>query len=593
VPLIAAVFPRAGGAAQIEGSHGRDSGCIDGDLSVVCTGAPRFVDSGVAETARERGSAMAWLELYRARGADAPARVHGTFAVAVFDSRMRAGLLAVDRFAVESLCFSLAEDRIALASRADGVPGAARDLDPQALYDYLYFHVIPAPRTAYRGVRRLCGGQRLSFDPQGMRVDQWWMPRFDEARQEPVAALRDEFRTRLRNAVRHASGSGALGCFLSGGTDSSTVAGMLGELEGRPAKTYSIGFDAAGYDEMAYARIAARHFHTDHHEYYVTPRDLEDVIPRLAAHFDQPFGNSSAAPAYCCARLAHDDGVDALLAGDGGDELFGGNTRYATQRVLDAYRMLPRALRTGAEAVAPLVARVPLVRKAASYVEQASVEMPDRLQRYNLLARIGVDAMLEPDFSAQVEQGEPLRQQREIYAACEARSLVNRMLAFDWKFTLADSDLPKVVGATGAAGVAVAFPMLDDELVDFSLRLAPELKLRRLTLRYFFKQALEGFLPDAIIAKKKHGFGLPFGVWITQPGPLRDLAIDSLTAIKRRHFVRPAFVDELVARLLPQHPGYYGELVWILMMLEQWLRLDRVTTGARDPAAACRSTGSS
>ena len=128
----------------------------------------------------------------------------------------------------------------------------------------------------------------------------------------------------------------ALGCFLSGGTDSSTVAGTLKQVTGSAA-TFSIGFDAAGYDEMDYARIAAKHFGTDHHEHYVTPAELVSAIPKVAAHYDQPFGNSSAVPAYICATVARDHGVRKLLAGDGGDELFGGNTRYAKQKIFEAW----------------------------------------------------------------------------------------------------------------------------------------------------------------------------------------------------------------------------------------------------------------
>src|SRR5262249_16699723 len=139
----------------------------------------------------------------------------------------------------------------------------------------------------------------------------------------------------------------SVGTFLSGGTDSSTVAGMLGEVTGQPARTYSIGFDAQGYDEMAYARIAARHFNTRHNEYYVTSDDVVSAIPQIAAVHDQPFGNASAVPTFYCAKLARDDGVDVLLGGDGGDELFGGNDRYATQYLYSLYSDLPSGLRKG------------------------------------------------------------------------------------------------------------------------------------------------------------------------------------------------------------------------------------------------------
>jgi asparagine synthase (glutamine-hydrolysing) len=146
------------------------------------------------------------------------------------------------------------------------------------------------------------------------------------------------------------------------------------------------------------------------------------------------------------------------------------------------------------------------------------------------------------------------------------------MLAFDWRYTLAENDLPKVCGTAALAGMEVAFPLLDDALLEFSMRLPTSYKLRGRALRWFFKEALRGFLPDEIIAKRKHGFGLPFGVWLTRHAPLRELAEDALGGLAARGIVRADFVRILCAARLAEHPGYYGELVWILMMLELWLR---------------------
>ncbi|MGH9253205.1 MAG: asparagine synthase-related protein, partial [Vicinamibacterales bacterium] len=153
----------------------------------------------------------------------------------------------------------------------------------------------------------------------------------------------------------------------------------------------------------------------------------------------------------------------------------------------------------------------------------------------------------------------------------DASSLINRMLAYDWKYTLADNDLPKVVETSALAGIAVGFPFLGEEVVDFSVRLAPELKLKGFKLRWFFKEALRGFLPDEIIAKRKHGFGLPFGVWLTQHRGLHGLVSDALRSLRGRGIVRIEFLDELIDHRLAEHPGYYGEMVWILIMLEHWL----------------------
>jgi len=154
----------------------------------------------------------------------------------------------------------------------------------------------------------------------------------------------------------------------------------------------------------------------------------------------------------------------------------------------------------------------------------------------------------------------------------QGAALIDRMLAYDWRFTLADNDLPKVTGTTRLAGEKVGFPLLDDDLLDFSMQLAPSLKVRRLTLRYFFKEALKGFLPDEIIRKRKHGFGLPFGPWLVRHAPLRELAQGALDQLAQRGLIRPDLAQELFSVRLREHAGYFGEMIWILMMLERWLQ---------------------
>jgi len=562
-------------SALVQDSELREPGHTGGGAApgTVCAGNPHFIDTDLASLSKAQGHAAAWTAAFGRFGTAAPSHVRGDFAVAVRDDAGRT-FLAVDRFAIRTLCYRADGNELHYAERADNLCGAVPELDPQAIFDYLYFHVIPAPRTVFRNVHRLPAGHCALFEGGKLAVMPWWTPVFEENRPQPLPSLCDEFRSLLRLAIAEQAERGRVGSFLSGGTDSSTVAGMLGVVTGKAPPTFSIGFDAEGYDEMAYARIAARHFNADHHEYYVTPDDVVRSIPDIATACDQPFGNSSVVPAYYCARMAKDAGIETMLAGDGGDELFGGNTRYARQRVLGAYECIPASVRARwlepALLGRPTVARIPGLRKAQSYIEQARVPMPDRLQAYNLLARIGVADVLTPDFLCSVDPEQPLRQQRATYAASTATTLVNRMLAHDWKYTLADNDLRKVIAATSLAGVAAGFPLLDDRLVDFSLRLKSSLKVKGLTLRWFFKRALQGFLPPPIIAKRKHGFGLPFGVWMARDAKLKALALDSLELLRDRGIVRPDFLDRLAVELLPQFPAYYGEMVWILMMLGQW-----------------------
>lgn len=500
------------------------------------------------------------------------ASLRGGFAVGVSDGSGR-GFLAVDRFATHSLCYTVREGRLQFAERADAL--GAGDIDPQALFDYLYYHVIPSPRTVFRDVYRLPPGHCLWFENGQCAVKPFWTPRFEPIQRPSFGALRDEFRGLLAQAVQRQLGTEKTGCFLSGGTDSSTVAGMLRQTTGQAPASYSIGFDAQGYDEMAYARIAAKAYGCEHHEYYVTADDLVAAIPSAARFHDQPFGNSSALPAYYCALRAREDGVTKLLAGDGGDELFGGNARYAKQRVFGWYGQVPRALRTGL--LEPLfyngvAAQVPLLKKAHSYIEQAREPMPERMEMYNLLLRLGLDAVLSPAFRAAVTAQGPRQEQRSTWNGIAADGELNQTLAFDWRYTLAENDLPKVRYSTQMAGVDVGFPLLDEDLLDFSLRLPDDFKLRGLKLRWFFKEALRGFLPDEIITKQKHGFGLPFGVWANQHPALRRLATDSLQSLAGRGVIRADFIDTLLKVHLPAYPGYYGEMVWILMMLEQWLQ---------------------
>lgn len=537
-----------------------------------CSGTPRFSDNRQQSLARSGDPDAAWGVALQGDIRSALQGITGDFAVGRREPNGRV-LLAVDRFAVRTLCYRQVGGQLLFAERADALADAGTDIDPQAIFDYLYFHVIPSPRTIYKGVFRLPAGHYAVYEDGHLTVAPYWVPDFVESHDTPLADLKAEFMDILRGAVGRELDGGKPACFLSGGTDSSTVAGMAALASGNQVATYSIGFDAQGYDEMEFARIAARHFKTDHHEYYVTPADLVRDIPAVAAHYDQPFGNSSALPAYCCAKMAREDGVSKLLAGDGGDELFGGNTRYAKQKVFGWYASVPAIVR--ARLLEPLASRsamnhVPIVRKAMSYVNQAMVPMPDRLMTYNLLFRLGVQDVLTPELLAQVHQDGPAQQQRQLWVQAHTDSLVNRMLAFDWRYALADCDLPKVVGTTDLAGVAVGFPLLDDQLLAFSLRLPTRYKLKGLKLRWFFKEALREFLPNEIIGKKKQGFGLPFGVWANSDPALKKLANDSLQSLAARGVVREEFVRTLLSQRLPEHPGYYGEMVWILMMLEQW-----------------------
>ncbi len=570
-------------ALDVAGS-GAPPSVIQG-MQAALVGLPYFTGA-LATLVVEQGPQAALATRYRACGMRLFDELHGTFALALMDRHEGDLILAVDRLGIETLCFGTVAGAFHFSTDASEVAEALRTghdlassgaggLDPQAIFDYLFSHCIPGPTTVYRGVTRLLPGHVARFSGGEVSVTAYWSPTYEKRSSDPLPTLEARFLDVVAQSVTRAiDGAAAPGCFLSGGTDSSTIAGMLARVTGSAPETYSIGFDADGFDEMSYARIASKRFGTKHHEYYITPADLVASIPEIAAAYDQPFGNSSVLPTYYCAKMARADGIDRLLGGDGGDELFGGNTRYAKQRVFGYFDRAPGVVRAAMQGMlAPaLWDAVPIVKKARSYVQQASVPMPDRMQTYNLLTRIGIGTIFEPSFIEQVDVDAPIEAMRAWYRRTNATSPLNRMLAFDMKYTLTDNDLPKVVTACALAGVQVAFPFLDDAVVAFAERLDPALKLKGLQLRWFFKHALRDFLPPEILTKSKHGFGLPFGIWLGRDPALNALAFASLESLKQRGIVRTAFIDQLRADLLADHATYYGELVWVLMMLEQWLQ---------------------
>ncbi len=550
-----------------------------GSLLVALEGRTRWLSADLTALAARHSSAAALAEAYRRYGTECLQHLGGTFAAAIVDADAASGLLAVDRIGIRSLCYAQPAGRLVFGSSAASVaahPAVGRRLSQQAIFDYLYCHVVPAPGTIYAGVHKLRPGECLMYRNGTVERRYYWQLRYDDDGRESLDALKPRFRQLLREAASRAIGTdGDIGAFLSGGTDSSTVAGLLTELRGKPAKTYSIGFAAEGFDEIQYARITARHFATDAHEYYLTPQDVVEAIPLIAQAYDEPFGNDSAVPAYYCARMAHADGVRVMLAGDGGDEIFGGNARYAKQKLFEAYGAVPSAVRRGL--IEPLALRMPgagriaPLRKLASYVRQASVPLPDRLESYNFLHRSRLADIFEPEFLADVDPGQPMALQRDVYRRTASDSPVNRMMHLDLEFTLADNDLRKVTRMCELAGVEVRYPLLDDTLVEFSGELPPSLKVKGLRLRYFFKQALRDFLPPETLKKTKHGFGMPFGLWLRDHKPLAGLVHESLDAFARRGILKPLYIKQLLHEHETSHATYFGVMIWVVMMLERWL----------------------
>ena len=550
----------------------------DDQIIAAVVGQPEWTDKRFATFAAERGHGAAVIAAYREHKSNFISVLSGEFAIFVADVENRKCALSTDRLGRHSVFFALLNNSLLFGTTATAVQAAFPEtftISPQSLYEYVYFHMVPAPASVFNGILKLQAAQQLEvLSPIHNRVVTYWLPPFSESSTSSIDDLGIELRETIRGAVNKSLDQNVTAAFLSGGLDSSTVAGMLAEARPGRAHTYSIGFSADGYDEMEYARITAKHFALQAHEYYVTPDDVAENLPIIAAAYDEPFGNSSAVPAYLCARRAAADGVQTMLAGDGGDELFAGNTRYAKQAIFELYWKVPVTARQ--YFVEPLATCLPRsVRpfsKLRSYVEQARIPLPDRLQTYNFLHRHSPHEVFSDEFLTQIHMDRPLQLQRDIYNRPRDATALNRMLYLDWQQTLADNDLRKVSRMCALAGVNVTYPLLDDRLVDLSCRIPSCWKLSKGRLRYFYKQAMSGFLPDAIIHKQKHGFGLPFGVWMKSDPILRDLCQQAIKALETRNIFQRDFLQSIFVLHDSTHAAYYGELVWILTVLEIWLQ---------------------
>lgn len=502
---------------------------------------------------------------------------------------------ATDRQGTRPLAFGITANAVCMSSRADllaSQPEVGADLSGQALLDYFQLGVVSSPRTIYHAVQKLPPAHLLAHTLDGTTQpakfpQRYWLPAAPPVRSNDLAALREQSRQALAAAVSDAlleSGDGDVGSFLSGGLDSSSVTGLAAQAAAAtPGSRYRgawvVAFAEEGYDESRFAQAAADHFGVKLERVQVTSTDVIAGLDTVPSLYDEPFGNSSALPAFLCARHAAERGVNTLLAGDGGDELYAGNERYLRLRVFDHFGRLPAPLRAALSGLAaiPGVGRLGWPgHKFVRYVEQAAVPAGRRFAGA-LAVNCGVLAG-EALSDALLQRGQPelalADLEHEFNVLPKSADILTRQLFVDWKQTLADNDLRKVNRMTEAAGVQVRYPMLDARVVAASLAVPSGEKLAQGKLREFYRETFRGLLPAAVLDKSKHGFGLPFGEWLLQNKALEAEVLAALRGIVDRGLVRPEFAERL---LESQRSGerraaaYYGTLLWSLATLEKWL----------------------
>lgn len=545
------------------------------------------------------------VHLYEELGPDCVHRLRGMFAFAIWDDRRKRLLLARDRVGKKPLFYRLDRGQLTFASELKAlllVPGAPRRLNVRAIDSFLCYQYVPHPDCMLLDYHKLPPGHVALFENGMLEVRRYWEPPF-----EPISGARfqraqemddqsptktstletcstwsaDRWRKELRNTLTEAvrlrmRSDVPLGAFLSGGIDSTIITGLMQEQSERPVHTFSIGFPVKEFDERSFAREAAAHLKTEHHELVVEPNAL-DILPKLLWHYDEPFADSSAIPTMYLSEMTRQH-VTVALSGDGGDEMFCGYTRYLAVKLASRFDRLPGVLKKLLTAKIwqkiPSGAGKTSLRRRAKRFLRALGQTPE--QRY--LRWVGIfeesqrQELYTPDFARSLGDHNAGDFLLDAYAACPSRDFITRTTCADILSYLPCDILTKVDVASMAFSLECRSPFLDQEVIELAARMPIELKLHGNQGKQILIDTFADLLPPSIQHRRKMGFGVPLANWFR--GELKpflsDVLFDSRT--QSRGYFEPAAVQRLFDEHQQQKTDHSHRL-WALLCLELWQRM--------------------
>ncbi len=546
------------------------------------------------------------VHLYEELGSECVRDLRGMFAFAIWDNRRKRLLLARDRIGKKPLFYRLDRGQLTFASELKSlllVPDAPRKMNLRAIDSFLCYQYVPHPDCILEGYHKLSPGHVAVFEDGKLDVRRYWRPPFEPETEDLKSQIsnsksqisdwsadrwRQELRRTLTEAVRLRMRSDVpLGAFLSGGIDSTIITGLMQEQSDRPVHSFSIGFPVKEFDERSYAREAAKHLGTEHHELVVEPNALE-ILPKLIWHYDEPFADSSAIPTMYLAEMTRRH-VTVALSGDGGDELFAGYERYQAVRLAARVDRLPTALKK--LLTAQLWQKLPsgagknsLLRRGKRFLA-ALGEPPEKryLRWVGIFEECQRRELYRPEFARALGDHDPGEFLRDAYAACPSRDFVTRTTCTDILTYLPCDILTKVDIASMALSLECRSPFLDQQVVELAARMPIELKLHGRQGKQVLIDTFADLLPPSIRHRRKMGFGVPLPNWFRgelQPF-LRDVLFDSRT------LARGFFEPSAVQRLFDEHVQAktdHAHRLWALLCLELW---QRMYLDSPDPPATC------
>jgi len=521
------------------------------------------------------------VHLYEERGPDLVRELEGMFAFALWDGHQETLLLARDRLGIKPLFVAPLAGGLLFGSEMKSLLATGlvpKDLDWQALDEFLAYTFIPAPRTIYRAIRKVPPATLVSVGPRGELAERtfWQVPDAEvvsRTQSEWVARVE----TTLQRAVQsHLVSDVPVGAFLSGGIDSGLMVAMMAAASERPVETFTVGFGDSGsafIDERIYARMIAERYRLNHHEINVEPH-VTDIITDIVAAFDEPFSDDSVIPSYYVSQEASRF-VKVALTGLGGDELFGGYRRYLGLRVGDGYRHIPAWLRL--RVIDSLVRRLPEPKSSSDRV--------DHLKRFSRASSLLASGRYQDSMTNLPSSERSRLYLKDVAAAIDAEvtsatltaafdgfhygTSVDRALKTDLRYYLPDDILTLTDRLGMWHSLELRVPYLDHRLVEEAMTIPSNLKLRGLDQKFILKEVASRWLPETVIKHRKQGFEAPMGRWLR--GPLKEVLEDALTP--RALASAGVFDPDEVRRVKDEHFSgirKHSKLLFSLLMFHLW-----------------------
>jgi asparagine synthase (glutamine-hydrolysing) len=566
------------------GGGGQPIGNEDGSIQVVFNGEiynyrelmRELIDKG--HRFRTSADTEVLVHLYEELGDKLVERLRGMFAFAIWDSRRRRLLLARDRVGIKPLYYYRDREKLLFGSEIKPLlcwSDVDRSIDAEALEDYLAFGVVPGERSIFSGIHKLRPGHTLSISQDQLAGEpkRYWQLEFATDASLTVADWLEAVRAKfIETVAAHQIADVPVGAFLSGGLDSSAVTAAAAEASGAPIETFSIGFEDERFSELPYARQVAKQFGTRHAEEIATP-DAAASLDVLVTYFDEPFADASAIPTMCVARLARRH-VKVVLSGDGGDEAFGGYSRYAHDLQEARVRAwLPRSVRRGLlgslSKAWPKADWLPRQLRLKTALTNLSLDDAEAYANTISTCRLPLRRMLlNADLRQRLNGRYPTDQIARAFRTGPGDPL-GGMIAADVNMLLPDDFLTKVDRATMAVGLEARPPLVDHEFLELTARIPSSLKVRHGETKWLFKQLCDGWLPDDVVHRRKQGFDIPVDDWLR--GPLRDAFEANVLSASSKV---SELIDQAVARKL--YDGHLarrsqsGNVLWSLLVLGAW-----------------------